>query len=80
MKKKLAADVFVPYSKLTQKQNGNKFKVSQYFVRLKSHLLNMMDYYLPPLDFGVTAGPETEATWDTHTQARKREWTEWGEK
>ena len=44
MKKKLAADVFVPYSKLTQKQNGNKFKVSQYFVRLKSHLLNMMDY------------------------------------
>ena len=33
-------------------------------------LLNMMDYYLPPLDFWVTAGPETEATWDTHTGSR----------
>ena len=41
----------------------------------------MIGYYLPPLDFGVSAGPETEATWDnTHTQAQEREWTEWGEK
>ena len=46
-----------------------KSKQKQFYVLFSSQILPF--YYLPPLDFWITAGSETEATWDnTHTGSR----------